>query len=256
MRLARWECSVVRVHAWRLCVVVVPMLLGASSARADDPSAPTSSQESVRATVRAVEADKARRMRADLPARLANPDTADGRVDGDVGIVVGLGVTVAEEPRAAAELRLRYLDMVGLFVTYEDAFGAPAVDPSRVIATGLEVRPLFLGRLVTGNELGVQWADLVIDSFGLEVGGFFEQPAMGSFLSHPGFQAGIGLELPLFGQVNGPWLDVHGGARWSDGVVEGGPIAGPADRALFLSFTLAYHHIFATHLVDVHDRAP
>jgi hypothetical protein len=231
-------------------------LLAASSARADDPASPTPQQESVRATVDAVKHDEASRMRADLPARLANPDTADGRVDGDVGIVVGLGITLDQQPRAASELRVRYLDMVGVFVTYEDGFGAAGVDPARVLATGMEVRPLFLGRLVTGNELGIRWADLVIDSFGLELGGFFQQPALGSFASRPGLQAGLGVELPLFGKVKGPWLDVHGGVRWSDDAIEGRGHVGPSDGALFVSFTLAYHHIFSTHLVDLHDEAP
>ena len=145
--------------------------------------------------------------------------------------------------------------MAGLFATYEDAFGAPSVDPwPRACGPGSKVRPLFLGRWVTGNELGLRWADLVIDSLGLELGGFLEEPARGSFASRPGFQAGLGLELPLLGTANGPWIDVHRGARWSDAVIGGGPINGPLDRALFLSLTLAWHHIFATHLVDARDR--
>jgi hypothetical protein len=237
-------------------VLALTAPLVASSAQAEDTPASPATADSVRATAKDVVRDKARRARADLPARLADPDTADGRVEGDVGIVVGLGVTVAEEPRAASELRVRYLDMAGIFVTYEDGFGAASVDPTRALATGIEVRPLFLGRWVTGNEVGVRWPDLVIDSLGLELGGFFEQPALGSFGSRPGLQAGIGFELPLLGLVNGPWIDIHGGARWSDAVLAGGPVNGPSDRALFLSFTLAYHHIFATHLVDVGDVAP
>ena len=195
--------------------------------------------------------------RADLPARLAGPDTAYGRVDGDLGIVVGAGVTFnARQPRGSAEIRLRYVDTVGLFGTYEDGFGVRSADPLRVLATGLEIRPLFLGRWVTGRELGLRWPDLVIDSLGLEVGAFFEQPLGQSFGSRPGLQAGLGLEIPLIGRASGPWIDVHGGARWSDGVLGGGPVLGPSDRALFLSVTLAYHQLFRAHLVDFNDRSP
>ena len=239
-----------------IAVLALAAPLVASPAHAEDTPASPATVDSVKATERDVVRDTAKRARADLPARLADPDTADGRVEGDVGVVVGLGVTVAQEPRAASELRLRYLDMAGIFVTYEDGFGAAAVDPTRVLTTGIEVRPLFLGRWVTGNEVGIRWPDLVIDSLGLELGGCFEQPRLGSFGSRTGFQASLGLEVPLLGVVNGPWIDIHGGARWSDAVLAGGPINGPSDRGLFISFTLAYHRIFATHLVDVGDLAP
>jgi hypothetical protein len=247
----------VRLHA-RGCPVLLAfaVLHVVASARADDAAPVASTAASVESTAHDVAHDRATRSRADLPARLSGPDTADGRVAGDVGVVVGVGVTVAEEPRAAAELRLRYLDMAGLFLTYEDGIGSASVGPARVLATGIEVRPLFLGRWVTGNELGIRWSDLVIDSFGIELGGFFAQPPLGSFGSPPGLQAGLGFELPLLGAADGPWIDVHGGARWSDAVIAGGPVHGPADRALFLSLTLSWHHIFATHLVDAGDMAP
>lgn len=195
--------------------------------------------------------------RADLPARLADPDTSYGRVGGDLGLVLGVGATIgAGRPRPSAELRVRYVDTLGVFVTYEDSFGAVAANPVRVFASGLEIRPLFLGRWVTGRELGLRWPDLIIDSLGLEVGAFFQQPAGLQFGSRPGLSAGFGLELPLIGRASGPWIDIHAGARWSDGVLGGGPINSPADRAFVVSVTLAYHQLFRAHLVDLHDQAP
>ena len=211
-------------------------------------------------SVKSLEHDKARRMRADLPDRLADHDTADGRMDGDVGVVVGLGATFSgQSVRSAAEVRVRYLETAGIFATYEDGFGAASSDPVRVLATGIELRPLFLGRWVTGTELGLTWSDLVIDSFGLEVGAFFEQPPYGSFgagQASRGLQAGIGIELPILGRDNGPWIDLHGGGRWSDSTLGGAQVAGPSDRALYLTVTLAYHASFVAHLVDANDRAP
>jgi hypothetical protein len=195
--------------------------------------------------------------RADLPARLADRDTADGRIEGDLGVVVGAGARFSERaPQGALEARLRYLETAGLFVTYEDGFGAAAAVPARVMATGLEVRPMFLGRWVTGTELGLRWADLTIDSLGLEVAAVFEQPPLGSFGSRTGLQVGLGLELPVLGRTNGPWIDVHGGVRWSDDVMRGGPIGGPSDRQVFLQVTVALHWLFATHTVDLNDEAP
>ena len=109
---------------------------------------------------------------------------------------------------------------------------------------------------MTGRELGLRWPDLIIDSFGLEVGAFFQQPAGFAFGSRPGLQAGFGLELPILGRPSGPWIDIHGGARWADSVLNGGPINGPADRAFFVTFSVAWHQLFKAHLVDLNDRAP
>jgi len=198
----------------------------------------------------------ARGERADLPARLADDDTADGRVDGDLALVLGLGLSVAEHPRGAVDLRVRYVDTVGVFATYEESFGAAAADPVRVMASGLELRPLFLGRWATGSELGVRWADLIIDSLGLELGAFIEQPLGAPIASRPGMEAGVGIGVPLFGSASGPWLDVHAIARWSSSVLAGESVGGEDDRALVLSITLAYHRFFATHTVDVRDAAP
>jgi hypothetical protein len=214
---------------------LVAMLTPGRAARADDVPAPPG------------------RTRADLPARLADPDTADGRLDGDLTLVVGVGATVvAGPPRAAAELRLRYLETAGLFVTYEDAFGARGAGLGRAFAAGVELRPLFLGRWVTGRDLGLTWPDLVIDSFGLEIGAVFVEPAPEGSARSPGFQASLGLELPLLSRASGPWIGIHGGGRWTDGAVMNG--AGVSEA--FLSLTLAWHQLFATHAVDASDVAP
>jgi hypothetical protein len=109
---------------------------------------------------------------------------------------------------------------------------------------------------VTGRELGLRWADLVIDSFGLEVGAFLDQPAGLSFASVTGLQAGLGLELPLLGRPSGPWIDVHAGVRVDDGAPTGGPVGERAVSRAFLSLTVAYHQLYKAHLVDFNDRAP
>src|ERR1700682_6419524 len=75
-------------------------------------------------------------------------DTSYGRVAGDVAAALGVGAVVAPRgPRAEAELRLRYLETVGIFATLEDAgILASASEPQRVFVTGLELRPVFLFR--------------------------------------------------------------------------------------------------------------
>src|SRR5580704_10558925 len=141
------------------------------------------------------------------PPPSTKPDTTYGRVDGDIGIVVGVGMTVGPQaPRVSADLRFRYLETAGLFFTYEDgAMFGNAAEPVRVLAGGLEIRPLFLGRWLTGRELGIARLDLALDSLGFELGGFFAQPQGETFGERPGLQAGVAFELPFFARATGPW---------------------------------------------------
>ena len=108
----------------------------------------------------------------------AKPDSTYGRIDGDIGLVLGVGLAVGPDaPRGAVDFRVRYLDTVGVFFDYEDGsmFGHGA-EPVRVLAGGLELRPLFLGRWLTGHEIGNARLDLALDSLGFELGGVFAQP--------------------------------------------------------------------------------
>jgi hypothetical protein len=176
-----------------------------------------------------------------------------GRIGGDVTVAVGAGAVVASDGvRAAAEVRARYLDTAGVFVSYEDAslFGADT-RPRRVLASGLELRPLFLYRWLRGQEIRDARLDLALDSFGLELGAAL-RPDDGS----AALQVGLGLELPISGNAEGLWIALHGGARWSEEALALGAVRGPEDRELFVSVTLAWHQIFMTHLIDVGDRAP
>jgi hypothetical protein len=202
------------------------------------------------------EAGAANSPREDGALDLGNVDTTYGRIDGDVGVALGLGATFAPgAPRGAVDLRLRYVDTVGLFGFFENGFGS-TIDPRRLVGGGFEVRPLFLARWLEGNELSLPFVDLLIDSLGFELGAFFEEPEGGAFESRPGFQASLGIEVPLLARANGPWIGVHGGVRFSDaGIEERGPEEAP-NRTGFLALTLSYHQIFSAHVVDVNDAAP
>ncbi|MDB5214423.1 MAG: hypothetical protein JWO86_2350 [Myxococcaceae bacterium] len=186
------------------------------------------------------------------------PDTSDGRIDGDVSASAGIGATFGPRgPRAAADLRLRYLWTAGVFATYEDGplFGSSS-EPRRAFATGLELRPLFLVRWLQGLETGNAYVDMTIDSFGLELGAVFAQPEGRPFGSKPGLQAGIGVQIPVLPNASGPLIGLHGGARWSDSALGGRTIEGPSDRALYLLVTVAWQQVFGAHIVDLGDRAP
>ena len=184
-------------------------------------------------------------------------DATVGRLDGDLTLAGGVGATFGPRaPRTTVDLRARYMSTSGLFVTYEDKAFFHDAEPERLLAFGLELRPLFLARWLTGKELGQGRADMLIDSFGLELGGFTEQPQGRQFGAKPGFQAGLGLEIPLFSRATGLFIATHGGCRWSDAALSGESTQGPADRALFVGITLSWHQVIAAHLIDAGDRAP
>ena len=92
-------------------------------------------------------------------------DTTYGRVEGALELAPAVGATLASYgARPTLELRGRYLSMAGVFVTYEEGFGT-RVDPRRLLATGIEVRPLFFARWLKDKEVGSAFVDLAIDSF-------------------------------------------------------------------------------------------
>ncbi|MEO6420654.1 MAG: hypothetical protein ABIP39_14675, partial [Polyangiaceae bacterium] len=160
-------------------------------------------------------------------------------------------------PRATMDFRIRYIDTIGAFATYEEGpLIGSSTDPRRVFSTGLEVRPLFIARWLEGHEWGSSRADLTLDSFGLELGAFFAEPRGAAFGSRPGFQLGLGLETPVLTHASGPWIALHAGVRWSDTALGGGVLDGPVDRSLYLTVTVAWHQFFGAHVVDVRDTAP
>lgn len=191
-------------------------------------------------------------------ARADDVDPSHGRVEGDLTLVVGAGAVLAGGgPRAEGELRLRYLETAGLFASYEDGpLVSSSADPRRVLATGLELRPLFLYRWLKGHETRRAWVDLAIDSLGLELGAAWIQPAGTGFASQAAVQAGLGLEVPLLGEASGPWLGLHGGARWSEVALATGTAPTADDREAFLAITLSWHQVVVAHVVDVGDEAP
>ncbi len=208
----------------------------------------------ISASAGAARADGARSLADDAQKR--EPDTSYGRIEGDMSMAIGFGAAFGPRgPRGAADLRFRYLDTVGAYADYEEGFGGPS-EPQRVFSFGAEVRPLFLARWLQGLEFEVPRLDLAVDSFGLELGGWFAKPQGDNFGSRRGLQAGAGLEFPILSRASGPWIGVHGGVRWSDGVLGGSPVVGPSDRAAYLTVTLSWHAFFGAHVVDFRDRRP
>jgi hypothetical protein len=185
-------------------------------------------------------------------------DGSHGRIEGDLAVEAGVGASLGpRSPRAAADVRLRYLSMAGAWITYEDgAVLGTTAEPLRVVATGLEARPLFVARWFSGSSIGNPYLDLTIDSIAIELGYAFMQPEGGKFGSRPGLQAGLAFEVPLFPSATGLFIAVHAGARWSDQALSGGPLGGPVDRSLYVNLVLAWQQVFGGNIVDAGGRTP
>jgi len=161
------------------------------------------------------------------------------------GVVVGTA-----GPRGIVDLRGRYIDEVGLFATYED--GA-----ERAVAGGIELRPLFIARWLSGAEFGNATLDLLVDSFGIELGAFSAKS--NSNTASPilsGFQCALGVELPLLSRATGIFIGVRGGLRWADesfrfvGIASSQQSdnvgAAASGRETYVAITLAWHQIFTS----------
>ena len=96
----------------------------------------------------------------------------------------------------------------------------------------------------------------VLDSLGLDLGATFSQPARAGFASRSGLEVGLGVEIPILATASGPWIDVHGGLRWSEEALAIGTVRGADDRYGYLAVTLSWHQFATIHGVDGGDRAP
>ena len=144
--------------------------------------------------------------------------------------------------------------MAGVFATFEEgeAFSG-ATEPKRVVAAGLDVRPLFYLRWLRGMETDLARWDLFVDSLGVELGPALVQTENADIAA---LQVGLTAAVPLFASAQGLWLDLSGGLRWSQRAMATAAVIDVADRSAYLSATLSWHQIVLAHVVDWGDRAP
>jgi hypothetical protein len=180
-------------------------------------------------------------------------DNAYGRLDGDSAIAFSLGAAFdVRGARASVDVRYRYLHSAGIFLGYEEGFGAGS-EPLRVGIAGLELRPLFLGRFLQNKELGAPRLDLLIDSLALELGAFVAQPAGGDFGHVAGLSFGLGLELPLLPKAAGPFLAVRAAVRWSREALSAADTTSVDVTVVVVTVAIGWQAIFGSHTVDVGD---
>ncbi len=186
---------------------------------------------------------------ADVPV----VDASYGRLDGDSALAMSLGAAIdVRGIRGAVDVRYRYMHSAGIFVTYEDGFGAGA-EPLRLGIAGLELRPLFLARFLQGQELDKPRLDLLIDSLSIELGPFVAQPAKGNFGDAFGLSLGFGLEFPFLPHVGGPYLALRAALRWSREALSGADTSTVDQRAFVVTLAFGWQSVFGTHLIDMGD---
>jgi hypothetical protein len=140
---------------------------------------------------------------------------------------------------------------------YQDGSAlSSSAEPRRSLSFGTELRPVFLARYLQDLESRHAWMDLIMDSLSLDLGVVFAQPAGESFGGQPGLQAGVGFGVPVLLRVDGPWIGVHGGVRWSEDALATGHARKVSDQAPYLAITIVYEQLFMTHIVDAGDRRP
>lgn len=156
-----------------------------------------------------------------LPTRAlaSDPTNVDGvygrfRADTAISLEAGGGVgVVSSGARGAfdANVRMRYLDMTGIFVGFDSAPGSTRMD---ALSVGVDFRPLMLARIFSDWEHGPRWVDLVADSVGLDMG-VAVMNLGGQWRSDSGlaYVLGGGAELPLVWHA-GTALMLRVSVRW------------------------------------------
>lgn len=197
-------------------------------------------------------------------ARADDTDGAYGRLDGDMLFIGSVGPALeAGGVVLETHVDLLYLQSVGPYVRYTEGFGQEELRIQRSVGAGLELRPLFLARYALDLEKGPAHLDLFADSFALIAGVFWADPGEpgprrpppgeDGFDLEPGLELGLGLEVPLLPNGNGPFVGVQALARWPGSYLVGRSDAGFLDRGALLVFTLAWHQAFDAGLVDLRD---
>ena len=169
-------------------------------------------------------------------ARAAPSDGAYGRFERQLQVAFVLGGGLdrqvgAWEGTLIAEVRPRWIDAAGPFFGFEWRPVAGAE-----LSLGVELRPLWPALFFLGLSTGIERLDLMLQSFGLDLGASFAPLAGGLGV---GFCWGLSLELPILPPSHtpwGPWLRLGFRQRVAPSTWAMGPSPAQSGFTLFAAF--------------------
>jgi len=150
-------------------------------------------------------------------SEVGSGDGVYGRFDGDLDLGLALGAELGSAGQAAPALRAtaHYFSIAGVYANGRIKAGDESA-PS-LFGVGVDLRPLFVPRWAKGLETGCALFDLTLDSLSLSLGAFWAKPGAQEAASQRGFDAQLGLGVPLLATAAGPWLEARGALRYPDG---------------------------------------
>ncbi len=155
-------------------------------------------------------------------AHVTDPNTFSdgvyGRFDGALSLSPHAGAELDfedERARLLVGVAARYYAFFGLYVAYRESFDDDATT-RHLLSGGVLVEPLFLLRFRKNAERGPAFWDLTLDSLSASGGYFVAAPREQSFGEESGFEAGLGMGVPLLARAPGPWLRLRGNVRFLD----------------------------------------
>jgi hypothetical protein len=145
-------------------------------------------------------------------------DGVYGRFDGDLDLGLGAGArydAAADIFALGTRLSAHYFSLAGVYVQYANGLGQDE-GTAQNLGFGVDVRPLFVPRWATDQQVNGALIDLMIDSLSLSLGAFFAQPSGRDFTDERGFEASLGFGVPLALYASGPWLELRAGLELPD----------------------------------------
>lgn len=181
-------------------------------------------------------AARAEGARERLPSAATTADGVYGRFDGDLDLGLALGAELGSAGHAAPALRAsaHYFSIAGVYASGRLKAGEQSA-PS-LFGLGVDLRPLFVPRWVKGYQTGCALFDLTLDSLSLSLGAFWQGAGASAPDPRHGFDAQLGLGVPLLASAAGPWLEARGALRYPDGASR--------EEAVFVS--LSWHGLVTT----------
>lgn len=146
----------------------------------------------------------------------ASGDGVYDRFDGDLDLGLALGAEFGSAGLVAPTVRgsAHYFSIAGVYASGRVKAGSASA-PS-LFGLGVDLRPLFVARWAKGFETGPGLLDLTLDSLSLSLGAFWSERLPASRSGSTGFDAELGVGLPLLASAGGPWLEARGALRYPD----------------------------------------